>query len=50
MGCIYTSNSNKNRITIRVMELKYCIDIFKQSVICGVRMLEALRHLPLFEG
>ena len=25
MGCIHTSNSNKSRITIRVMELKYSI-------------------------
>ena len=32
MGCIHTSD--KSRLTIRVMELKYYIDIFKQSVIC----------------
>ena len=31
MGCIHTSNSNKSRIC--VMELKYSIDIFNQSVI-----------------
>ena len=46
MGCIHTSNSNKIRITIHVMELKYHIYIFKQSVICRVPLLEAIRHMP----
>ena len=46
MGCIHTSNSNKSRITICVMELKCYIDIFNQSVICRVRGLETIRHLP----
>ena len=46
MGCIHTSNSNKSRIIIRLMELKYYIYIFNQSVICRVRGLEAIRHLP----
>ena len=45
MGCIHTSDSNKSRIIIRVRELKY-IYIFNQSVICRVRGLEAIRHLP----
>ena len=45
MGCIHTSNSNKSRITIRVKELKYYIDIFNQSIICHVQGLEAIRHL-----
>ena len=40
MDCI-----NKSRITIRVMELKYYIDIFNQSVICCVQGLEEIRHL-----
>ena len=46
MGYIHTSNSNKSRITIRAMELKYYIDILNQSVICRVRGLEAIHHLP----
>ena len=46
MGCIYTSNSNKSTITVCVRELKYYSDIFNQSVICSVRGLEAMRHLP----
>ena len=46
MGCIHTSNSNKSKITIRVMELNYYIDIFNQSVICRVRGLEVIRHSP----
>ena len=45
MGCIHTRNSNKNGIIIRVMELKCYIYIFNQSVICGGRELEAIRHL-----
>ena len=45
MSCIHTSNSNKSRITIRVMELKYYIDIFNQSVIYRIRGLEAICHL-----
>ena len=45
MGCIHTSNSNKSRITIRVMELKYYIAMFNKPVICRVPGLEAIRHL-----
>ena len=45
IGCIHTSNSNKSRIIIRVMVLKYYPYISNQSVICGVRGLEASRHL-----
>ena len=49
MGCIYTSDSNKSRIIIRVMELKYYMYIFNQSVICRIRGLEAIRHLRVRE-
>ena len=51
MGCIHASNSNKSRITICVMELKYYIYIFNPSVIWRVRgdpsfgALEAISHL-----
>ena len=45
MGCIHTKNSNKNRIIICVMELKYYLYIFNQSIIWRIRGLEAIRHL-----
>ena len=45
MGCIHTSNGNKSRISIRVMDLKYYIDIFNHSVIWRNQGLEAIRHL-----
>ena len=47
MGCIPTSNSNKGNLIIRVMELNYYIYMYNQSIICLVRGLEAIRHLPL---
>ena len=45
MGYIHTSNSNKSRIIIRFMVLKYYPYIFNQPVMCGFRGLEASRHL-----
>ena len=56
MGCIYTSNNNKSRITIRVMELKQLsyqrdpssfavIEGQRQPVISRHRCLEATRHM-----
>ena len=45
MGCIHTRNNNESRIIIRVMEVKYYIYIFNQSVIWRFRGLEAIRHL-----
>ena len=33
MSCINISDSNKSRITIRVIELKYYIELSAQSVI-----------------
>ena len=33
MSCMHTSNSNTNKIIIRVMELKWYIEILTQSVI-----------------
>ena len=45
MGCIHTRNSNKSRIIICVMELKYYIYIFNQSIILQVQGLEAIRHM-----
>ena len=47
MGCIHTSNSSKSRITIRVMELNYYIDIFNQSVIWRVRGLESFNVIEM---
>ena len=44
MSCIHISNSNKSRITIRVIELKQYIEILAQSVIVCVRRSEAIRH------
>ena len=40
-----TRNSNKSRIIICIMELKYYIRIFNQSVIWHVRSLEVICHL-----
>ena len=37
MGCLHTRNSHKSRIIIYVMELKYYIYIFNQSVIWRVK-------------
>ena len=53
MGCIHTRNSNKSTIIICVMELKYYIyqsviwhvGGLERPVICGIRGLEAIRHL-----
>ena len=46
MSCIHTINSNKSRITIRVMELKWYIEILAQSVISRIRRSEAIRYYP----
>ena len=43
MGCIHISII-VIKVTIRVMELRYYIYIFNQSVICHARGLEAIRH------
>ena len=46
---IVTRNSNKNRMIICVMELKYYIYKFNQSVIWRVQEIEAIRHLGALE-
>ena len=45
INCIHTSNGNKSRISIRVMDLKYYIDIFNHFVIWRNQELEAICHL-----
>ena len=42
---MHTSNSNKSRIIIRVIVLKYFSYIFNQVVICRNRGLEESQHL-----
>ena len=46
MSCIHTSNSNTNRMTIRVMEPKQYIELLAQYVthVPIVRRSEAIRH------
>ena len=45
MGCIHTSKSNTNRITIRVMEIKWYIGISAQSIMSRVQPSAAIRYM-----